>query len=77
MTYRRTAEFLLPGDAGVAKIRRLLLKTLDDLAAGRVIPGMDAASYRVRSTRFEAAKGAPVAASLPDRVRAELPKAAE
>ncbi len=73
----REEEFLLPGDAAIVKIRRLLLKAMDDLAAGKVPPGMDAASYRVRSTRFEAPSGAAVAASLADRVRADLPKAAE
>ena len=73
----RTAEFLLPGDAAIVKIRRLLLRTMDDLASGKVLPGMDAASYRVRSTRFEAAKGAPVAASLAERVWARSLKAAE
>ena len=73
----REAEFLLPGDAGIVKIRRLLLKAMDDLTAGAAPPGLDPASYRVRSVRFEAPTGAPVAASLAERVRVDLPKAAE
>jgi phthalate 4,5-dioxygenase oxygenase subunit len=73
----REEEFLLPGDAGIVKIRRLLLKAMEDMAAGRQPPGVDPASYRVRSVRFEAPTGAPVATSLAERVRADLPKAAE
>lgn len=73
----RSTEFLLPGDAGIVKIRRLLLKAMDDLAEGKTPPGMDPASYRVRSTRFEAPVGTSVADQLADRVRADIPKAAE
>ena len=73
----RTREYLLPGDMAIVKIRRLLLETLKDHAAARPLPGMDAASYRVRSTRCEAPKGAEFARTMADRVRADVPKAAE
>jgi phthalate 4,5-dioxygenase len=67
----RSIEHLLPGDAAVVKIRRVLLKTLDDLAAGKPLPGMDPASYRVRSTRCEAPRGFPFAETMSERVRAD------
>ena len=73
----RSREFLLPGDMAIAKIRRLLLKTLDDHAAGQPLPGMNAASFRVRSMRCEAPKGTNFAASMGDRVRADIPVAAK
>jgi hypothetical protein len=44
------------GDAAIVKIRRLLLQTLRDHASGKPLPGMHAASYRVRSMRCEAPK---------------------
>ena len=53
----RTAEHLLPTDMAIAKIRRLLLDALKDVADGKAPPGLDPASFRVRSQRFEAPKG--------------------
>jgi len=47
----RTAEHLLACDAAIVKIRRLLLQTLKDHADGKSLPGMNPASYRVRSRR--------------------------
>ena len=38
---------------------------------------MDPRSYRVRSTRYEAPKGAPFVETMKDRVRVELPEAAQ
>jgi phthalate 4,5-dioxygenase oxygenase subunit len=73
----RTAEHLLACDAAIVKIRRLLLQTLKDHAAGKPLPGMDPASYRVRSGRFEAAKGEPFAQAMERYVRRDLPIAAE
>jgi nitrite reductase/ring-hydroxylating ferredoxin subunit len=73
----RTREYLLPGDAAVVKLRRLLLKTLDDHAAGKPLPGMDAASYRVRSSRCEAPKGMDFAPTMVDRLRTGGALAAE
>jgi phenylpropionate dioxygenase-like ring-hydroxylating dioxygenase large terminal subunit len=65
----RTAEHLLASDAGIVRIRRLLLQTLKDHADGKSLPGMNPASYRVRSTRCEVPKGAAFAQTMRDRVR--------
>ncbi len=73
----RTAEHLLACDAAIVKIRRLLLQTLKDHAAGKPLPGMDPASYRVRSGRFEAPKGEPFAEAMARYVRRDIPVAAE
>ena len=66
----RTHEYLLASDAAIAKLRRLLLQTIQDHAAGKTLPGMDSASYRVRSVRFEMKKGQMAAADMAERVRA-------
>jgi phthalate 4,5-dioxygenase oxygenase subunit len=73
----RTAEHLLACDAAIVKIRRLLLQTLKDHAAGKLLPGMDPASYRVRSGRFEAPKGVPFVDAMAQYVRRDTPIAAE
>ena len=73
----RTAEHLLACDAAIVKIRRLLLQTLKDHAAGKLPPGMDPASYRVRSGRFEAPKGVPFVDAMAQYVRRDTPIAAE
>jgi hypothetical protein len=73
----RTAEHLLASDAAIVKIRRLLLQTLRDLEAGKELPGMDAASYRVRSVRVEVDKGIDFARGMRDRVRADAPTPAK
>jgi phthalate 4,5-dioxygenase oxygenase subunit len=65
----RTAEHLLACDAAIVKIRRLLLQTLKDHAAGKPLPGMRPESYRVRSTRYTMPKDAPVAETMNERVR--------
>jgi hypothetical protein len=65
----RTAEHLLASDAAIVKIRRLLLQTLRDLEDGKSLPGMDAASYRVRSTRTEVAKGTDFSRNMRELVR--------
>jgi phenylpropionate dioxygenase-like ring-hydroxylating dioxygenase large terminal subunit len=54
----RSLEHLLTSDSSVVRIRRMLLKALEDHAAGLPLPGLDPAHYRVRSTRFEAPKNA-------------------
>jgi nitrite reductase/ring-hydroxylating ferredoxin subunit len=64
----RTKEHLLPGDAGVVKLRRLLLDTLKDVAAGAMPPGLDPRSFRVRSTRYQAPKGASFLDGVRERV---------
>ena len=73
----RTAEHLLACDAAIVKIRRLLLQTLTDHADGKSLPGMDPASYRVRSGRFEAPKGVPFGEAMENYVRRDTPVAAE
>ena len=73
----RTAEHLLACDAAIVKIRRLLLQMLKDHATGKPLPGMNPASYRVRSGRFEAAKGVPFADAMKQYVRRDTPIAAE
>ena len=55
----RRLEHLLVGDTAIVKIRDLLLKTLRDLEEGKPLPGLDPRSFRVRSTRYEAAKKDP------------------
>jgi nitrite reductase/ring-hydroxylating ferredoxin subunit len=73
----RSAEHLLACDAAIVKIRRLLLQTLKDHSAGNPLPGMRPESYRVRSTRYEAPRGAPFAAIMNERVRIDAPVAAK
>jgi len=73
----RTQEHLLASDAGIIKIRRLLLQTLKDHAAGKPLPGMRPDSYRVRSARCEAPNGQPVADLIERHVRVETQVAAE
>jgi nitrite reductase/ring-hydroxylating ferredoxin subunit len=69
----RSTEYLLFGDVAIVKIRRLLLQTLKDHAAGKPLPGMDPASYRVRSATFEAPKAAPFTETMWPRVRLDPP----
>ena len=73
----RTAEHLLACDAAIVKIRRLLLQMLKDHATGKPLPGMNPKSYRVRSGRFEAAKGVPFADAMNQYIRRDAPIAAE
>jgi phthalate 4,5-dioxygenase len=73
----RTAEHLLASDAAIVKIRRLLLQTLNDHAAGKPLPGMNPGSYRVRSGRFEAPRDEPFAEAMERHVRRDTPIAAE
>jgi phthalate 4,5-dioxygenase len=73
----RSAEHLLACDAAIVKIRRLLLQMLKDHAAGKPLPGMDPASYRVRSGRFEAAKGVSFVDAMSEYIRRDTPIAAE
>ena len=73
----RTAEFLLPNDIEIAKIRRLFLQVLDNMAEGKTPPGMDPESYRVRMMRWEAPKGADIVQMMAERKFGELRTAAE
>jgi hypothetical protein len=67
----RTLEHLLITDTAIVKIRRLLLQALKDHAAGKPPPGMNPASYRVRSTRCAVPKGQPFAETMEARVRSK------
>jgi len=73
----RSKEHLLASDAAIVKIRRLLLQTLKDHAAGKPLPGMRPESYRVRSARCEAPKAQPIADLIERHVRVETQVAAE
>ena len=59
------------------KIRRLLLQTLKDHAAGNPLPGLEPASWRVRSARFRAPAGVPFADVMDRYVRIDALQAAE
>jgi hypothetical protein len=72
----RSQEHLLITDAAIVKIRRLLLQTLKDHAAGKPLPGMNPRSYRVRSVRCELPKGAPLD-SMAERVKTPAQAPAE
>jgi hypothetical protein len=67
----RSKEHLLASDSAIVKIRRLLRQTLADHAAGKPLPGMDPASFRVRSARCELPRGAPIAEAMRQAVRLE------
>jgi phthalate 4,5-dioxygenase len=73
----RTMEHLGVSDTAIVKIRRLLLQTLKDHAAGRPLPGLDPGSYRVRSARYQAPSGQPFAETMDRHVRIEALAAAE
>jgi hypothetical protein len=73
----RSLEHLLPSDAAIVKIRKLLLQTLKDHADGKPLPGMKPESYRVRSARVELPKGTPIAEAAERAVRLDTPVAAE
>ena len=68
----RALEHLLVSDTAIVKIRRLLLQTLKDHAAGKPLPGMKPASFRVRSARCELPRALRSARPL-QRVRATYP----
>jgi phthalate 4,5-dioxygenase oxygenase subunit len=67
----RAIEHLLVTDSAIVKIRRLLLKTLEDHAEGKPLPGSDPRSFRVRSTRCEAPKGVSIAERMVQLVRTD------
>jgi hypothetical protein len=65
----RSKEHLLIGDTAIVQIRRLLIQTLEDMEAGKPLPGLDPASFRVRSTRYEAPRDDVFTDHLEERVR--------
>ena len=65
----RTIEHLGASDSVIIKLRRLLLQTLRDFGAGKPLPGLDPAAYRVRSSRFTLPPGMDFAKAVDDYVR--------
>jgi phenylpropionate dioxygenase-like ring-hydroxylating dioxygenase large terminal subunit len=64
----RTKEHLGVSDTAIIQIRKLLMQSLRDIAEGKEPPGIDPASYRVRSTRFALPRGA----SFEDEIARQL-----
>jgi nitrite reductase/ring-hydroxylating ferredoxin subunit len=73
----RSKEHLGVSDTAIIAIRRLLLQTLEDHAAGATPPGLDPASHQVRSSRYKAPKGLSFAETMKDQIRLEALVAAE
>jgi hypothetical protein len=73
----RTLEHLGVSDTAIVKIRRLLLQTLKDHVAGKPLPGVDPASWRVRSARYKAPAAALFADTMDRHVRIDRLMAAE
>ncbi len=73
----RSKEFLFVGDAGIVRIRRLLLQALRDLADGKPLIGMDPRGYRVRSFRCEASPDRSLEDICRERLSVEPAAAAE
>jgi phthalate 4,5-dioxygenase oxygenase subunit len=73
----RSIEHLGVSDTAIIKIRRILLQTLKDHAEGKPLPGLDPASWRVRSARFKTKADAPFAANMDAHVRLDKLMAAE
>jgi hypothetical protein len=65
----RTIEHLGISDTAIVKIRRLLLQTLKDHAAGNPLAGANPESYRVRSARYKAPRAASFAETMGRHVR--------
>jgi hypothetical protein len=73
----RTREHLGISDTAIARIRRLLLQTLKDHAAGKPLPGADPKSWRVRSARYKAPSEKSFAETMEQHVRVRGLMAAE
>lgn len=69
----RTIEHLGVGDASIIQIRKLLLQSLQDFDRGMTPPGLEAASYRARSSRFRLPKGESFRKAVEERLRATSP----
>jgi nitrite reductase/ring-hydroxylating ferredoxin subunit len=66
----RTMEHLGASDASIIQIRKLLLQSLKDFDRGITPPGLDAQSYRARSTRFRLPKGESFREAVEEQLRA-------
>ena len=53
----RSIEHLGISDMAIIQIRKLLLQSLRDFSGGKLLPGLDPASYRAKSTRFSLPRG--------------------
>ncbi len=73
----RALEHLGISDTAIARIRRLLLQTLKDHAAGKPLPGATPESYRVRSARFTAPSEQSFAETMLRHVRVDTMAPAE
>jgi nitrite reductase/ring-hydroxylating ferredoxin subunit len=69
----RTRENLGVGDTAIARIRRLLLQTVRDVAAGGEPPSLDPNSYRVRCGGFVVAPGQSFREALDQCVQIRTP----
>ena len=65
----RTREHLGKSDTVIARLRRLLLRTLEDLDRGAPPPALDPASWRVRSALFTLPSERAFASAVDDFVR--------
>ena len=73
----RSVEHLGVSDSVVIKLRRFLLETVGDFQKGGVPPGLDPASFRVRSGRFALPKEREFADAIDEKLRIELPGAVD
>ena len=73
----RTREHLGVADTAIISIRRFLLQTLKDHAAGATPPGLDPAGYQVRSSRYTAPKETSFADTMSRQISLEAPVAVE
>ena len=69
----RTREHLGPADVVLVKLRRHLLRLLDDMDGGAKLPANDAASYRLRPGIIALADGEPLEDKLDEHLRIEAP----
>jgi nitrite reductase/ring-hydroxylating ferredoxin subunit len=73
----RTIEHLGVSDTVIIKLRRLLLETVRNVAAGGPAPGLDPASWRVRSARFTVPGERLFAEVVGDYIRISAPASAK
>ena len=73
----RTIEHLGVSDTIIIKLRKLLLETLANVEAGQPPPGLEPASWRVRSARFTLPKGRDYSEGIDQFVRVREPASAK
>ena len=67
----RTIERLGLSDTAIISLRKLYLRTLKDLDAGKTLPGLDPSTYQVRGWRYTAPKGLPFIESVDCQISLE------